>query len=195
MTAAKEIICIECGEPALAKCKTAAGRREVAISKLCEPCFFASLPDPDAPEQEPEPENDRSALGFEKAIPAIQIRLLENDGLHTSYRESEQKREVELSPEKQDVEAIVIIEQRENRHSYELLRKHLDESVADQFKWKRETAGIQSYTHVETGKYIHIDSTGQFYDRLANPISREIALNHALPQGHAHLHDSYGFSL
>ena len=34
------ILCIGCGEPALAKCKTEAGRREVAITKLCEPCFF-----------------------------------------------------------------------------------------------------------------------------------------------------------
>ena len=34
------ILCIGCGESALAKCKTEAGRREVAITKLCEPCFF-----------------------------------------------------------------------------------------------------------------------------------------------------------
>ena len=34
------VLCIGCGEPALAKCKTEAGRREVAITKLCEPCFF-----------------------------------------------------------------------------------------------------------------------------------------------------------
>ena len=34
------ILCIGCGEPALAKCKTEAGRREVSITKLCEPCFF-----------------------------------------------------------------------------------------------------------------------------------------------------------
>ena len=34
------LLCIGCGGPALAKCKTEAGRREVPINNLCEPCFF-----------------------------------------------------------------------------------------------------------------------------------------------------------
>ena len=37
---AKDVICIACGKPALARCTTDAGRREVLISKLCEPCWF-----------------------------------------------------------------------------------------------------------------------------------------------------------
>lgn len=32
-------ICIRCGEPALPKCYTEAGRREYQISGLCESCF------------------------------------------------------------------------------------------------------------------------------------------------------------
>jgi len=32
-------ICIDCGELALPKCTTEAGRKEYAISCLCEPCF------------------------------------------------------------------------------------------------------------------------------------------------------------
>lgn len=39
----KEVIesglCIHCGEPALEKCYSAAGRKEYKISGLCERCF------------------------------------------------------------------------------------------------------------------------------------------------------------
>lgn len=31
--------CVQCGEPALEKCYSAAGRREYEISGLCEVCF------------------------------------------------------------------------------------------------------------------------------------------------------------
>jgi hypothetical protein len=34
-------LCIKCGEPALAKCHSEAGRREFFISGMCEPCFDA----------------------------------------------------------------------------------------------------------------------------------------------------------
>ena len=52
-----EVICIGCGQPALARCRTKAGKREVEISKLCEPCFFewAGAPEP-APEANKESE-------------------------------------------------------------------------------------------------------------------------------------------
>lgn len=32
-------LCVYCGEPAMAKCHSEAGRREVAISGLCEVCW------------------------------------------------------------------------------------------------------------------------------------------------------------
>lgn len=32
-------LCIECGQPALEKCYSEAGRREVRISGICEICF------------------------------------------------------------------------------------------------------------------------------------------------------------
>lgn len=39
-------ICLVCKLPALPRCYSDAGRREVAISGLCEPCFDrATLPD------------------------------------------------------------------------------------------------------------------------------------------------------
>ena len=37
--ARKTSICVQCKEPALAKCYSDAGRREYAISGLCEQCF------------------------------------------------------------------------------------------------------------------------------------------------------------
>jgi conjugative relaxase-like TrwC/TraI family protein len=47
------------------------------------------------------------------------------------------------------------------------------------YDWKRETGDIQSYQHNQTGGWLHIDPQGQFYDRQAQPILREAALEHA----------------
>jgi conjugative relaxase-like TrwC/TraI family protein len=47
------------------------------------------------------------------------------------------------------------------------------------YDWKRETGDIQSYQHNQTGGWLHIDPQGQFYDRQAQPILREAALDHA----------------
>ena len=45
--------------------------------------------------------------------------------------------------------------------------------------WKRETGDIQSYQHNQTDGWLHIDQQGQFYDRHAQPIAKEHALEHA----------------
>jgi hypothetical protein len=47
---------------------------------------------------------------------------------------------------------------------------------ASGYDWKRETGDIQSYQHIERGGWLHIDSQGQFYDRQAQPIERDQAL-------------------
>jgi conjugative relaxase-like TrwC/TraI family protein len=47
---------------------------------------------------------------------------------------------------------------------------------ASGYDWKRETGDIQSYQHNERGGWLHIDRQGQFYDRQAQPISRDVAL-------------------
>jgi hypothetical protein len=47
------------------------------------------------------------------------------------------------------------------------------------YEWKRETGDIQSYQHNQTAGWLHMDPQGQFYDRNAQPISREQALEHA----------------
>jgi len=53
------------------------------------------------------------------------------------------------------------------------------------YNWKRETGDIESYKHNQTGGWLHIDSQSQFYDREAQPITKEDALEHA---GHIPAH-------
>ena len=50
---------------------------------------------------------------------------------------------------------------------------------ASGYEWKRETGDIQSYQHNQTDGWLHIDQQSQFYDRHAQPITREHALEHA----------------
>jgi hypothetical protein len=50
---------------------------------------------------------------------------------------------------------------------------------ASGYNWKRETGDIESYQHNQTGGWLHIDPQGQFHDRQAQPITREIALEYA----------------
>ena len=50
---------------------------------------------------------------------------------------------------------------------------------ASGYEWKRETGDIQSYQHNQTGGWLHIDQQNQFYDRHAQPIAKEHALEHA----------------
>ena len=47
---------------------------------------------------------------------------------------------------------------------------------ASNYEWKRETGEVQSYQHNQAGSWLHIDPQGQFYDRQAQPITREAAL-------------------
>ena len=56
---------------------------------------------------------------------------------------------------------------------------------ASDYEWKRETGEVQSYQHTNAGSWLHIDPQGQFYDRQAQPITRETALEQA---GHAPAH-------
>jgi flagellar biosynthesis GTPase FlhF len=56
---------------------------------------------------------------------------------------------------------------------------------ASDYEWKRETGEVQSYQHNHAGSWLHIDPQGQFYDRQAQPITRETALEQA---GHTSAH-------
>jgi glucan-binding YG repeat protein len=50
---------------------------------------------------------------------------------------------------------------------------------ASGYDWKRETGDIQSYQHNDRGGWLHIDPHQQFYDRHAQPIAKEHALEQA----------------
>ena len=63
----------------------------------------------------------------------------------------------------------------EDRH-YAPLRNALP-TEAPNYEWKRETGEIQSYQHRHQGAaWLHLDSGGQFYNRHAEPITRDVAL-------------------
>jgi len=86
-------------------------------------------------------------------------------------------RQVELAPAK----AAVQVEQSQERH-LEPLQKALNAEDAKQFSWLTQTGSIESYQHKETLKYIHIHkSSGQFYDQQLNLITRQAALDAAMP--------------
>jgi hypothetical protein len=65
----------------------------------------------------------------------------------------------------------------EHRHSAPIQTALPNE--ASDYDWKRETGEVQSYQHTHAGSWLHIDPQGQFYDRQAQPITRETALEQA----------------
>jgi hypothetical protein len=74
------------------------------------------------------------------------------------------------------------------RSTNDVERRHYDpieaalRNESSGYEWRRETGEIQSYQHNHTGSWLHIDPQGQFYDRQAQPITRDAALEHV---GHA----------
>ncbi|MGB0105835.1 MAG: conjugal transfer protein, partial [Candidatus Sulfotelmatobacter sp.] len=87
----------------------------------------------------------------------------------------------ELKPEQQ---SQLTSEQAERNRQYGPIETALP-TEAQVYKWQRETDGIHSYQHPETHRWLHIDSQGQFFDRHAQPITRENALEQA---GHSLTH-------
>src|SRR6202167_4960990 len=81
----------------------------------------------------------------------------------------------ELKPEQQ---SPLTPEQAERNRQYGPIETALP-TEAQVYKWQRETDGIHSYQHPETHHWLHIDSQGQFFDRHAQPITRENALEQA----------------
>jgi ATP-dependent exoDNAse (exonuclease V) alpha subunit len=81
----------------------------------------------------------------------------------------------ELKPEQQPQ---LTPEQAERNRQYGPIETAL-QTEAHGYKWQRETDGIHSYQHPETHRWLHIDTQGQFFDRHAQPITRENALEQA----------------
>ena len=69
-------------------------------------------------------------------------------------------------------------EQSERNRQYAPIERAL-QTEAHGYRLHRETDGIHSYQHPETHRWLHIDTQGQFFDRHAQPITRENALQDA----------------
>ncbi len=81
----------------------------------------------------------------------------------------------ELQPEQQ---SPLTPEQAERNRQYGPIETALP-TESQVYQWQRETDGIHSYQHHETHRWLHIDTQGQFFDRHAQPITRENALEQA----------------
>ena len=69
------------------------------------------------------------------------------------------------------------------------LNKALPEHEAKQFHWQQESGTMQSYKHVQTGRYIHIDGQdGTFHNQNREQITAKQALDYAMPEGQKHSH-------
>jgi hypothetical protein len=68
------------------------------------------------------------------------------------------------------------------------IERALTPQEAQDFTWKRSYGEIQTYEHDRTHGRVHIDPQGHFYDRYAQPIAKEAALDHALGSQHHHAH-------
>jgi conjugative relaxase-like TrwC/TraI family protein len=92
--------------------------------------------------------------------------------------EDQKRPESELTPVAITLQAITETDQRR----YAPLHIALP-NESEGYEWKRETGDIQSYQHTDTAGWLHIDPQGQFYDRHAQPIERDHALEHAAHVG------------
>jgi conjugative relaxase-like TrwC/TraI family protein len=96
-------------------------------------------------------------------------------------------REIEPKQVVQPIEKVYTMAEHE-RH-WGPLNEAVTPQEAQQFAWKQETGTIQSYQHIETGRYVHIDGAdGEFCDRNRDPISAKEGLDYAMPEGRVHSH-------
>jgi hypothetical protein len=111
-----------------------------------------------------------SAVDFQQRAPSSQSR---------TPKEYTIEQQNELKPEPKEPQSPrLTAEQIEHNRQYGPLETTL-RSEATGYEWKHERAGIQSYQHKRTGGWLHIDPQGQFFDRQAQPVTRETALDHA----------------
>jgi conjugative relaxase-like TrwC/TraI family protein len=89
----------------------------------------------------------------------------------------EQRRQFQQEPHDPAINKAQSASEIDQRHYAPLHNALLND--ASGYEWKRETGDIQSYQHNQTGGWLHIDQQNQFYDRHAQPIAKEHALEHA----------------
>ena len=69
------------------------------------------------------------------------------------------------------------------------LNEALPAHEAKQFAWQHESGSMQSYKHMQTGRYIHIDGQdGTFHNQNREAITAKQALDFAMPEGQQHSH-------
>jgi hypothetical protein len=69
----------------------------------------------------------------------------------------------------------------ETRESWTPLEKAFGPAQCVDFMWMGSTGTVQLYKHIDTRRYLYIDSiTGQFYDDEHRPLGKEAAINYVL---------------
>ncbi len=97
--------------------------------------------------------------------------------------------EVQQEPGRQQVRLTgrELVEQHKRR--WNPLNEALPEHEAKQFHWQQESGTMQTYKHVQTGRYIHIDGQdGTFHSPDRGTITAKQALDYAMPEGQKHSH-------
>jgi hypothetical protein len=134
--------------------------------------------------------NDAATLGARLSTDVTKTSAVDfqQRGAHSqpqTPKEHTMQQHNELKPErsKQPMPPLNAEQIEHNRH-YAPIETAL-RSAARGYDWKHENAGIQSYQRNHTGGWLHIDPQGQFFDRHAQPVTKETALEHAR---HSHSH-------
>ena len=128
--------------------------------------------------------NDAATLGERLSTDATKTSAVDcqQRGAHSQTqtpKEHTMRHNNELKPESSEQETRhLTVEQIEHNRHYAPIEVAL-RSEANGYEWKRESAGIQSYQHKKTRGWLHIDSEGRFFDRHAQTVTRETALEHA----------------
>jgi len=120
-------------------------------------------------------------------LPEALSRDVSHQSAHVPEIAKAEEREIEPKVAREPAEKVYTMAEHE-RH-WGPLNEAVTPQEAQQFVWKQETDTIQSYQHIETGRYIHIDGAdGEFCDRNREPISAKEVLDYAMPQGRVHSH-------
>ena len=110
--------------------------------------------------------------------PRLRLDLHEGQAAHSQSQTPKEQTVQHLNELKPEEQSQLTPEQAERNRQYGPIETALP-TEAQGYKWQRETDGIHSYQHPETHRWLHIDTQGQFFDRHAQPITRDKALEQA----------------
>ncbi len=112
-------------------------------------------------------------------------QVLSRDVSHQSAHVPEVKQESER--QQQRLTGRELMDQYKRR--WTPLNEALPEHEAKQFHWQQESGTLQSYKHVQTGRYLNIDGqAGTFHSQQREVITAKQALDSAMPEGQKHSH-------